>query len=264
MKRDSRQIKEEAVSPVIGVMLMIVVTIIIAAAVSGLAGDMDLDENSGPNVILESEIDYDGGCIGTQIRYQYYACDTRNNRIRRHGGQSSVIKGTHDTHGILLTHKGGDPFDLKDLQMSVYSNNMNIQVDYDTKRPQTSNVQYQIGENITYHGRPTTRYIHHVEVLTPGYDWDDVLASIGDQRGYFHKLNPETADDTIIRSGDQFKVFIDSGGATGWVMKVANAGSDEAEESFAIEAGSGNGWILSHKPSGAYLATGEIYFPDVN
>ncbi|GAB7016614.1 type IV pilin N-terminal domain-containing protein [Methanogenium cariaci] len=40
---------EEAVSPVIGVMLMIVVTIIIAAVVSGFAGGMTSSESKVPN-----------------------------------------------------------------------------------------------------------------------------------------------------------------------------------------------------------------------
>lgn len=41
---------EEAVSPVIGVMLMIVVTVIIAAIVSGFAGGMSATESKVPNV----------------------------------------------------------------------------------------------------------------------------------------------------------------------------------------------------------------------
>jgi len=38
---------DDAVSPVIGVMLMLVVTVIIAAVVSGFAGDMGLGKKAG-------------------------------------------------------------------------------------------------------------------------------------------------------------------------------------------------------------------------
>ena len=48
MKRTSLK-NEDAVSPVIGVMLMIVVTIIIAAVVSGFAGGMTSSESKVPN-----------------------------------------------------------------------------------------------------------------------------------------------------------------------------------------------------------------------
>lgn len=40
LKRVTRQNSDEAVSPVVGVMLMLVVTIIIAAVVSGFAGGL--------------------------------------------------------------------------------------------------------------------------------------------------------------------------------------------------------------------------------
>jgi len=48
MKRTA-MMNEDAVSPVIGVMLMIVVTIIIAAVVSGFAGGMTSSESKVPN-----------------------------------------------------------------------------------------------------------------------------------------------------------------------------------------------------------------------
>lgn len=47
--KKTKVIYEDAVSPVIGVMLMIVVTIIIAAVVSGFAGGMTTSESKVPN-----------------------------------------------------------------------------------------------------------------------------------------------------------------------------------------------------------------------
>ncbi|WP_052418777.1 type IV pilin N-terminal domain-containing protein [Methanolacinia paynteri] len=53
-------IPEDAVSPVIGVMLMIVVTIIIAAVVSGFAGGMSSTESKVPNAAFTVDPDLDG------------------------------------------------------------------------------------------------------------------------------------------------------------------------------------------------------------
>ena len=52
--------KEDAVSPVIGVMLMLVVTIVIAAVVAAFAGGIATDSEPTPAVILEATV-YDMG-----------------------------------------------------------------------------------------------------------------------------------------------------------------------------------------------------------
>ncbi|WP_052418816.1 type IV pilin N-terminal domain-containing protein [Methanolacinia paynteri] len=46
------EINETAVSPVVGVMLMLVVTIIIAAVVSGFAGGFSSSDDSTPNAVI--------------------------------------------------------------------------------------------------------------------------------------------------------------------------------------------------------------------
>ena len=47
--------KEDAVSPVIGVMLMLVVTIVIAAVVAAFAGGIATDTEPSPSVVLNAE-----------------------------------------------------------------------------------------------------------------------------------------------------------------------------------------------------------------
>ena len=59
MKKNDMK-NEDAVSPVIGVMLMIVVTIIIAAVVSGFAGGMSSTESKVPNAAFTVDPDLDG------------------------------------------------------------------------------------------------------------------------------------------------------------------------------------------------------------
>ena len=48
--------KEDAVSPVIGVMLMLVVTIIVAAVVATFAGGLSTDVETAPNTVLDVKI----------------------------------------------------------------------------------------------------------------------------------------------------------------------------------------------------------------
>lgn len=53
-------VKNDAVSPVIGVLLMLVVTIIIAAVVSGFAGSLVSNQKAAPSASLEIHINNDG------------------------------------------------------------------------------------------------------------------------------------------------------------------------------------------------------------
>ena len=76
---------EHAVSPVVGVMLMLVVTIIIAAVVSAFAGGLATGKEKAPQVSLETHITLTGGM---------------------EGGPSMTIK-----------HLGGDPINTKDVKI---------------------------------------------------------------------------------------------------------------------------------------------------
>ena len=49
--------KEDAVSPVVGIMLMLVVTIIIAAVVAAFASGLAVSTERAPNAVLKAEID---------------------------------------------------------------------------------------------------------------------------------------------------------------------------------------------------------------
>jgi len=57
--------KDEAVSPVVGVMLMLVVTLIIAAVVSGFAGGLAGGTDKGPQVSLDGSFSQSTGLVMT-------------------------------------------------------------------------------------------------------------------------------------------------------------------------------------------------------
>lgn len=72
--------KESAVSPVVGVMLMLVVTIIIAAVVSGFAGGLGGGTGKAPQASVDCAVDL-------------------------------------VSHQFIFEHKGGDAFPLKDVKV---------------------------------------------------------------------------------------------------------------------------------------------------
>ncbi|GAB7016631.1 type IV pilin N-terminal domain-containing protein [Methanogenium cariaci] len=88
---------DEAVSPIVGVMLMLVVTIIIAAVVSSFAGGLATDDVKAPSVNLEC----------------------------------TVVTNPVDRTGLLFEHKGGDEFELCDLKMHLQNRDVQVTVDYD-------------------------------------------------------------------------------------------------------------------------------------
>ena len=59
--------KEDAVSPVIGVMLMLVVTIVIAAVVAAFASGMGADVDMAPTAALDVTVDTNGKVVLTHI-----------------------------------------------------------------------------------------------------------------------------------------------------------------------------------------------------
>lgn len=73
--------KEQAISPVIGIMLMLVVTVIIAAVVSGFAGGLIQTEDKVPQASITG-------------KYSQY-------------------------NGFTMTHAGGDSLAIKDLYITV-------------------------------------------------------------------------------------------------------------------------------------------------
>jgi len=69
MKKKEFSNNENAVSPVIGVMLMIVVTVILAAAVSGYAGGIGGNMQKAPQLTMDVSIDNTGNWRGSQIQF---------------------------------------------------------------------------------------------------------------------------------------------------------------------------------------------------
>jgi len=99
-----KQMNTEAVSPVVGVMLMLVVTIIIAAVVSGFAGGMAGDTKPAPQATIT--------CTGIIDDIQ----DTNKADWAPTYPTDFTAK-----NGLLFEHKGGDAFALSDIYIQLKS-----------------------------------------------------------------------------------------------------------------------------------------------
>ncbi len=95
---------DEAVSPVIGVMLMLVVTIIIAAVVSAFAGGLTGDQQKTPQVSLAAK----GVVQGIED-------------INPGNWNPDYPEGWTVANGIEFEHMGGDVFSLNDINIQLES-----------------------------------------------------------------------------------------------------------------------------------------------
>lgn len=101
--------RDSAVSPVIGILLMLVVTIIIAAVVSGFAGSLASDQSTAPQITLSVK-----GVI-----QNISDTDTSN-------WVSDYPSDFEAANGLLFEHKGGDSFSLNDIYIQLQSDDTKI------------------------------------------------------------------------------------------------------------------------------------------
>nr|WP_319376555.1 type IV pilin N-terminal domain-containing protein [uncultured Methanoregula sp.] len=94
---------DSAVSPVVGVMLMLVVTIIIAAVVSAFAGGMGSEQHKTPQVSLNAK---------SSIQNIQGTIDPDSYELTYPPGFSAA-------NGLQFENTGGDTFSLNDIEIQV-------------------------------------------------------------------------------------------------------------------------------------------------
>jgi len=114
--------RDQAVSPVVGVMLMLVVTIIIAAVVSAFAGGMGTDQHKTPQVTLsaKSVIQNIQGTIDPTSYVETYPT------------------GFTAANGIQFENTGGDTFSLNDIEIQLQSEDTKYTIKPTDTLPNTS------------------------------------------------------------------------------------------------------------------------------
>lgn len=135
-----KQMNEAAVSPVVGVMLMLVVTIIIAAVVSAFAGGLSSDQSKAPQATLGV----------TPVLRDIQDTDTTN-------WASDYPSGFSVDNGLLFENKGGDSFALSDIDVQIQTQDTKISLGLDdtlaTSRVTTSAVTaylMKVGDSGTF------------------------------------------------------------------------------------------------------------------
>lgn len=117
MKRAS----DSAVSPVVGVMLMLVVVIIIAAVVSAFAGGLSGNTKKAPQATLKV----------TPVIDDIQDTDTAN-------WQPDYPAVFTADNGIIFEHAGGDPFDLNDIEVQIQYTDTKMKLGTGDVLPSTS------------------------------------------------------------------------------------------------------------------------------
>lgn len=104
--------RDVAVSPVVGVMLMLVVTIIIAAVVSAFAGGLSSEQGKTPQATLKASADIDA-----------------INDTDKTDWKPTYPTGFTARNGLLFEHTGGDSFALSDIYIQLQSGDAKYDID---------------------------------------------------------------------------------------------------------------------------------------
>lgn len=104
--------RDVAVSPVVGVMLMLVVTIIIAAVVSAFAGGLSSEQGKTPQATLKASADIEA-----------------INDTDKTDWAPTYPTGFTARNGLLFEHTGGDSFALSDIYIQLQSGDAKYEID---------------------------------------------------------------------------------------------------------------------------------------
>lgn len=132
--------KDSAVSPVVGVMLMLVVTIIIAAVVASFAGGLVTSTEPAPTAVLTATVD-----------------TTWTDKSEFWGGNETVF----------VSSINGDPIDLSKLAVKVY--NATTSYTYSPLDKGASGTKLESGETLNaVYATGKSDYLEDVLTIAPG------------------------------------------------------------------------------------------------
>lgn len=231
---------EDAVSPVVGVMLMLVVTIIIAAVVSGFAGGLTGNTQVAPTAVLDVEL---------------YA--THTNSMGSSGVCYSPL--------MVIEHKSGDALPTKDLKIITYFTNASgvlLTGGLDGREWGNPDETIDVSSYIVYEGTP---YASDYE-MAPMY--------LSDMNRYYYAYDEPGCwfgnESAILRSGDVMTTLAE------YAINTACTTVNDPGLSYIISGGDEHydladtdfsGWQtgatvdvkILHVPSGNYIFDKEVY-----
>ncbi|WOX55512.1 type IV pilin N-terminal domain-containing protein [Methanoculleus palmolei] len=225
--------KDEAVSPVIGVMLMLVVTIIIAAVVSAFAGGMTGDVQKAPQASVVPTEFVVKGVIDTDATSAFGQ------------GIAQPDQGTGAAADIyvIFEHKGGDPLnlDMVELRLGKLSEPQVSSLISRALTPQTGSALVTSQGNFGTIGDKS---------LIPGWSagWDKYLEKYSDR------------ENIVIAPGDRFVLHADYGAKTG--SQYISWHQEGGAYPFPIKQGDVLTYDLIDKNSRKVISSGQIPVPE--
>ncbi|MFA5330870.1 MAG: type IV pilin N-terminal domain-containing protein [Methanoregula sp.] len=229
---------ESAVSPVVGVMLMLVVTIIIAAVVSAFAGGLSGSQTKTPQASL----------VATDFTV-YGAVNNNGDFKNAMGGDTGIpapnVPTSTSAANIYVTfeHKGGDSFALSkiDLKLSSLQKPSEITTISNSNTPLENNATVIQSNSFTGIGDKS-------KISGFSKDWDTYMERFPDHG-------------SIIKPGDKFIVHADYAGLWEDTSSI-NWLNSNGTYSFYINSGDVLIYEFIDKASGRQIASGQIAVPE--
>jgi archaeal type IV pilus assembly protein PilA len=221
-----------AVSPVVGVMLMLVVTIIIAAVVSAFAGGLGGSQVKTPQASLVAT---DLTVVGA----------VNSGGSMGQGVPAPNVPAGHVASDIYLTfeHKGGDAFNLANVELKLSSLQKPAEgtTISNAKAPADNNAEAIVKYGVTGIGDKSL-------ISGFSYGWTKYMERLPDHG-------------SIIKTGDKFVVHADYAGLYNGVSSVDWLGQN-ATYPFFVNTGDVLTYQFIDKPSGRQITSGQIAVPE--
>jgi len=231
--------RDFAVSPVVGVMLMLVVTIIIAAVVSAFAGGLSGSQTKTPVATIVATEFHIGGTYDLYNQTTGFSKATNQNLPAPREPSS----GATDVY-ILFEHNGGDPITLNNIEVRVSSLQKPSEKSTisNTNTPLTNATAAALGGDATGIGDKS---------LISGFskDWSKYMERYPDHG-------------TIVQAGSKFVVHADYVANYNGVVSVDWL-KDDGTYPFFINSGDVLTYQIIDKPTGKMITSGQIAVPEI-
>lgn len=240
MKTAGSNNHDSAVSPVVGVMLMLVVTIIIAAVVSAFAGGLGGSQVKTPVATIVADEFHIGGTYDLTNQTTGFGKGVPAPHNSASGSAADVY--------ILFEHKGGDPINLANIELKVSS------LQKPAEKSTISNVNTPLSLTHTYEA--------------PSYGTSDAI-SVGDKsllsgfsKDWSKYMERYPDHGTIVQPGGKFVVHADYIANYKGAVSV-NWLKNDGTYPFFVNSGDVLTYQIMDKPSGKMIASGQIAVPEI-
>jgi len=239
MKTNCIHNHDSAVSPVVGVMLMLVVTIIIAAVVSAFAGGLGGSQTKTPQATIVADEFHVGGTYDLYNQTLGFSKAT-NQHVP---APRTPTSGATDVY-IIFEHKGGDPINLANIEIKVSS------LQKPAEKSTVSNANTPLtNDNASILGDDATGIGDKSLIVGFSKNWTKYMERYPDHG-------------TIIQAGGKFVVHADYVANYKGTVSV-NWLKNDGTYPFFVNSGDVLTYQIIDKPTGKMITAGQIAVPEI-